>query len=98
MEIKNGSTTTSHGMVETVKAKLGDYVVTSDFYILPLRGLPHIVLWVQWLYILEEVVCNYKMLEMKFKIHGKEVVLCGMKYYGEANLEFHKMEATKKKS
>lgn len=43
----NRSTTSSNRMVENVKVKFGEYVVTSDFYILPLGGLPHLVLGVQ---------------------------------------------------
>lgn len=44
--IGNRSTTTSHKLVENIKVKLGDYTITSDLYILPLEGLPHIVLGV----------------------------------------------------
>lgn len=33
---------------------------------------------------------------MKFKMHGKEVVLRGMKDLGEANSDFHMIEAAKK--
>lgn len=83
--------------MENIIVKLGDYTITSDFYILPLGGLPHIVFGVQWLYTVGEVVFNYKMLDMKFKMHGKEVVLHGMKDSREPRIKFHRIEAAKKK-
>jgi len=68
--VGNGSVSSSLMMIENIKVKLGDYGVISDFYSLPLGGIPHIVLRVQWLYMLREVTSNYKTLEMKFKVQG----------------------------
>lgn len=78
-------------MVENVKVKFREYIITSDFYIILLGGLPHLVLGVKWLYILGEITSNYKILEMKFKVQGQEVVLCGIREW--QGVGYHMMEA-----
>lgn len=62
-------------MVENIKVNLGDYVITRNFYILPLGGLPYLMTGVQWLYTLGEITSNYKNLEMKLKVQGQEILL-----------------------
>lgn len=46
------------------------------------------------MYTIGEITSNYKTLEMKFKVQGQEVVLCGIR--AEQGVGYQSMEAIKK--
>lgn len=56
-------------------------MVREDLYIYPLKGHPHIILGVQWLFDLGDINTNYQNLTMIFKIDGKTHTLKGIQDY-----------------
>lgn len=67
----NGKLSLCDKVAKQLGIRVQDHVVGDDFYVFPMRGLPHIVLGVQWLFSLGEIYSNYQMLEMRFKANGK---------------------------
>lgn len=62
-----------------MKVILGNYLMVNDFYVFPMGGILHIVLGLEWLYSLGEFSSNYQTLELKFILHGKYIILHGIK-------------------
>ena len=50
-------------------------MVREEFYLYPLKGHPHNILGVQWLFELGDIHTNYQNLTMRFEIDGVEYTL-----------------------
>lgn len=50
-----------------------------NFSVYPLKGHPHIILGVQWLFDLGDIHTNYQKLTISFKINGKTHILQGIR-------------------
>jgi len=67
--------------VEKLGVKLQGYVVREDFYLYPLKGHPHIIIGLQWLFEVGDIHTNYQKLTMSFEVDGKMHTLQGIKDY-----------------
>jgi len=67
----NGELTLVDHIVEWFGVRLQSCVVREEFYLYPLKGHPHIILGVQWLFDLGDIHTNYQKLTMSFEIDGK---------------------------
>jgi len=66
----NGKLTLVDYIIERFGVRLQSYVVREDFYIYLLKGHPHIILEVQWLFDIGDIHTNYRKLTMSFEIDG----------------------------
>lgn len=57
-------------IVKRFGVRLQNCMVREDFYIYPLKGHPHIIIGVQWLFDLGDIHTNYQKLIMSFEIDG----------------------------
>jgi hypothetical protein len=72
---------------------MGNYTLTNDFYVVDL-GDTNIVLGIQWLYSLEDINMNYKIMRMEFRDEeGRRVFLRGMTTYPPMIVSAKRMEA-----
>ena len=67
----NGELTLVDHIVERFGVRLQSCTVRENFYVFPLKGHPHIILGVQWLFDLGDIHTNYQKLTMSFEINGK---------------------------
>lgn len=74
----NGKLTLVDHIVERFGVRLHSCKVREDFYIYPLKGHPHIILGMQWLFELGDIHTNYQKLVMSFEIDGKTHTLQGI--------------------
>lgn len=75
----NGKLKLVDRIMEKLGVKLQRYVVKEDFYLYPLKGHPHIILGVQWLFELGDIHTNYQNLNMRFEIGEVEHTLHWLK-------------------
>lgn len=59
-------------ILEIFRVRLQSYIVRENFYVYPLKGHPHIILGVQWLFESVDINTNYKNLTMHFDIDYKD--------------------------
>lgn len=55
-------------IVEIFGVRLQSYMMREYFFIYPLKGHPHIIMGVQWVFELGDIHTNYKKLTMSFNI------------------------------
>jgi len=67
----NGKLMLVDHIIERFVVRLQSYTVKENFYVYPLKGHPHIILGVQWLFDLSDIHTNYQELTMSFEIDGK---------------------------
>lgn len=78
--IRNGNIVHCNQYVLKLKLDFKNYSMVDDFFVFPLEiHAPQLVLGVQWLYSLGDYTTNHQKLEMRFKIHVREVILRGIK-------------------
>lgn len=74
----NGKLTLMDHIIERFGVRLHIYTMMENFYVYPLKGHPHIILGVQWLFNLGDIHTNYKKFTMNFEIDGKTHTLQGI--------------------
>lgn len=75
----NGKLTLVNRIMENLGVRLQGYVVRENLYIYPLKGYPHIILEVQWLFELGVIHTNYRDLTMWFEMGGIKYTLQGIR-------------------
>jgi len=75
--VGNGGKIACKGTCRNVKLSMGQYILKSDMYVLPLGGCD-IILGIQWLRTLGTIQWNFAELWMTFKISEQEHTLKGL--------------------
>lgn len=73
-----GKLTLVDHIIERFGIRLQSCTMRENFYVYPLKGHPHIILGVQWLFDLSDIHTNYQKLAMSFNIDGKTHTLQGI--------------------
>ena len=75
--IANGGTLPCKGKCRNVRISIGDYILCSDMFSLPLGGCD-VVLGAQWLCTLIPILWYFAKLSMQFSINGTKHTLWGL--------------------
>lgn len=70
----NGKLTLVNHIVERFGVCLESYTTREDFYLYPLKGHPHIILGVKWLFDLGYIHTNYQTLTLALRLMGRHTL------------------------